>query len=119
MNITLSYVDTKKAIADQLISLGWSPVGDFDMQQTAAVASKDFSTPAGTKTAFAFLQPSEDSGHLLVGAYYSQGNNVLSATSAFIADAITPEAIASQAHQYAESVDSVVANTFVMMKRSA
>lgn len=119
MEITPSYIDTKKAIADQLISMGWSAVGDFDMQCTAAVASKDYSTAVGTKTAFAYLQPADEGDFNLVGAYYSQGNNVLSTTCVAIEQAMTPDAVIQQAKAYAGAVDEAVGATYAMTLKSA
>jgi hypothetical protein len=122
LEIIKTQIEAKKAIADVLISKGWSPVGDFDMQYTGAVASKDFLTATGAKTAFAYLLPADGDGgggdFFLTGAYYSKGSNVLSATSVCI-----PESNACAAERAAKyffkEVENVVANTYEMTLRTA
>lgn len=112
MEISKSHVSIKKAIADCLAEQGWATVGDFDMQQTAAVASKDFFADIVTKTAFAYLQPCDEGGFRVVAAYYQKGTNVLAQVECLVsADASNLEGLSACAERFSSVVDSTILAT--------
>lgn len=110
---SLDTMQIKRGIADRLVSLGWEPVSEFDMQHALAVATRTYKTYVGNKTAIAYLETYENDLKV-TGHYLSEGRNVLSTTSCVIPRGLILEEIKSGAERFSQQVDAVVAESYAM-----
>lgn len=89
MTLSADYVANKHAIA-ALLSAEWAKPSVEDLGRYYLLATKDYETLVGVKTATLRLEPYFD-GLRLVGDYQSEGRNVLSTTYLVVpASAATP-----------------------------
>lgn len=107
-------IQIKSTIAAALSQAGWKVVPDLDKEISYGVATKDFDTAVGVKTAIAYVEPSGPNGLKLIGSYYSEGNNTLSTTWYTLGLDTSLEDIAAGAADYAAKVDAIVAKTYAM-----
>lgn len=78
MKITADYVAIKQAIAS-FLSAEWTTPSTEDLGRYYLLATKDYETLVGVKTATLRFEPYFD-GFRLVADYQSEGRNVLSTT---------------------------------------
>ncbi len=81
----------------------------------ADVASKDFETAAGGRTAVVYCRQSrEGTHHLLSGDYQSEGRNALSTCWASIPPDADQAAIEAAVDRFARQADGVIRETYAM-----
>lgn len=73
-------------IQTRLRAQGWTP-------SNAAIATKDYDTAAGGRTAIVFLSPGDGFNYVLQGDYQSQGRNILEPRAQLIPVDVTPDAL--------------------------
>lgn len=96
-------------IVDQLAKHGWRA-----LQGGTAIASKDYETAVGIKTALVYFNcsKSEDEPNAsLMGDYWSQGNNVL-ACGTLIPKTAGDEEIRKLADQFAEQAEAAILESY-------
>lgn len=107
--------DTLKVlIADRLIAQGWTIVDDLSFTCTSAVATKEYSTAVGPKTAIAYLEPGDNGARRLIGDYYSEGNNVLSTTTIRFTPDLPSDDVQTGADRFTTVVDDIVSRTYAV-----
>ncbi|MBA1204707.1 MULTISPECIES: hypothetical protein [Pseudomonas] len=104
----------KTIIADRLGSQGWVIVDDLSFNCTSGVAKKQYQTAVGIKEAIAYLQAGDDGARRLLAEYYSEGNNVLSTTTATFTPVCSTEAVGAGTSRFAARVDDVVSGTYAV-----
>lgn len=104
----------KTLIADRLGSQGWLIVDDLSFNCTSGVARKQYQTAVGIKEAIAYLQAGDDGARRLIAEYYSEGNNVLSTTTARFTPDCSTEAIEAGTSRFSAQVDHVVSGTYAV-----
>lgn len=103
----------KNVIIDTLVALGWIGPSDRD-SNFYFVATKDYETAVGTKTAIAYFAPFFECMGKLAGDYTSEGRNILS-TTWFNTDAnMTQADVAAGAKQFAADVDAAVSGSYAV-----
>ncbi|CAN7773337.1 hypothetical protein LJR290_007647 [Variovorax sp. LjRoot290] len=93
----------------KLVSLGWYPD-----RVRIDVASKDFDTAAGGRTAVVYCRVNSDGDHVLTGDYRSEGNNALSTCWALLRPGTDEATVAGEIDRFATSVEKAVAETYAM-----
>jgi len=116
MLITPEYIALKRSIADRLVADGWTSASEFDIECSCFLASKDYETAVGIKTATVSLEPRSE-GFQLVGNYQSQGRNILSTTWFTIPEGMSAEAISSGASAFVTQVDAEVDQSYARRLR--
>lgn len=104
----------KTFIADRMGSHGWLIVDDLSFNCTSGVAKKQYQTAVGIKEAIAYLQAGDDGARRLIAEYYSEGNNVLSTTTASFTPDCSTEAVGAGTTRFAARVDDVVSGTYAV-----
>lgn len=110
--LTANHLTVKKIIADRLTLEGWVIVDEFGMNNTHAVATKDYATAVGLKTAHVALEPRAEGTYQLVGNYQSEGNNALSTTWFLVSEGLSEQDIIAGAGGFADKVDAKVETTY-------
>lgn len=105
------YKAVKQVIAVNLVAHGWTAASQLDMDICCLVASQDYETAVGIKTATLSLEPRSE-GFQLVGNYQSEGNNVLSTTWLNIPSGMTSEQIAEKVPEFLEKVGREVNRSY-------
>lgn len=108
------FITAKMKFAELLRERGWTPVPEKEQGYLCAVASKDFETYVGTKTALAFFNPSTESLGSIKGDYQSEGRNALSTLWLSVGADATDEALASLADGFVLEAESTIAETYAM-----
>jgi len=110
MNRTVA-TPIQSLVVAQLISLGW--YGD---RVCSDVASRDYDTAAGGRTAVIYCWPSSDNpgNHQLTAEYWSEGNNALSTTFATIPAGQDEASVRELVVHYAAAVDARVRQTYAI-----
>ena len=108
MQMTEQYTALKRQLAAFLANAGWKTPCEFDVAYTIAVASKDYDTEVGVKTAQISLIPTSEGDFKAVGNYQSEGGDVLSTTWLTIGKSWTPEQVEKGAVDFAARVDREV-----------
>lgn len=101
----------KNVIIDTLLALGWIGPGDRD-SNFYFVATKDYETAVGTKTAIAYFAPFFECLGKLSGEYTSEGRNILSTTWFNTNANLVETDVAAGAEQFAADVDAAVNNSY-------
>ncbi|CAN7782162.1 hypothetical protein LJR175_008196 [Variovorax sp. LjRoot175] len=98
-------------VVGQLISRGW-----YADRVCRDVASRDYDTAAGGRTAVIYCRPSSDhpGNHLLTAEYWSEGNNALSTSFATIPAGLDEAAVRGMVDDYAAAVDATIRQTYAM-----
>ncbi|OUL97941.1 hypothetical protein [Variovorax sp. JS1663] len=78
------------------------------------VASKDYETAAGGRTAFVYCRQNRDGDHVLTGDYWSEGRNVLSTCWALFRPGADEATIASEIERFAAEAEKTIAGTYAM-----
>lgn len=104
----------KVVIADRLIAQRWKIVDGLSFTCTSGVATKDYSTAVGPKTAIAYLEPGDDGARRLIGEYYSEGNNVLSTTTIRFTPGLSNDDVHAAVDRFTTMVDDVVSRTYAV-----
>ena len=99
---------TQSQVIAQLIALGWYPD-----RVCIDVASRDYDTAAGGRTAVIYCHPSSDhpGSH---AEYWSEGNNALSTTFKTIPADLDEASVRELVGEYAAAVDARVRQTYAM-----
>ncbi|AJY53198.1 hypothetical protein [Halomonas sp. KO116] len=74
---------TKTELSQLVTAYGWLPASPFDLRHTGILATKDYDTAVGPKTASLWLSPAGAGQFRLAGNYCSEGRNVLSTVSGY------------------------------------
>lgn len=115
-----NYQAQKQVVADSLVAHGWSAVSDRDMEITYGVATKDFETAAGIRTAIAYFEAPREGRYPLTGEYLSEGRNVLSTMFIRIPVDASAEGLREAAEQFVREAEAVIEETYaVRLARSA
>jgi hypothetical protein len=114
MTFTESYLALKKQVAEQLAKQGWNLVDGISMENTATVATKDFETAVGTKTAIAYLMPSSESTGYLNADYQSEGRNVLSTVWHTIGHIYCQDDVVTASQAFTQQVNKIVGDSYAM-----
>lgn len=98
-------------VVAQLVSLGW-----YADRVCRDVASRDYDTAAGGRTAVIYCHPSSDQpgAHQLTAEYWSEGTNALSTTFKTIPADLNEASVRELVGEYAAAVDSRVRQTYAM-----
>lgn len=101
----------KMAISEHLAKSGWTPVSNG-----TAIASKDYETAVGIKTAHVYLADFGPTGtdYLLQGEYYSKGNNALEPHPFSIPKDADDGTIDRLAAAFASRADVVISETYAV-----
>ncbi|KWT70821.1 MULTISPECIES: hypothetical protein [unclassified Variovorax] len=78
------------------------------------VASKDYDTAAGGRTAFVYCRQNSDGNHVLTGAYWSEGRNALSTCWALFRPGTDEATIASEIERFAAEAEKTIGQTYAM-----
>ena len=108
MQMTEQYTTLKRQLAFYLATAGWVSPCEFDVAYTIAVASKDYDTEVGVKTAQMSLVPTSEGDFKAMGNYQSEGGNVLCTTWLTIGKSWTPEQLEKGAVDFAARIDREV-----------
>jgi hypothetical protein len=102
----ISPAQQRAVILGVLVESGWVP---YDL--SGGIAAKAFSTENGCVIAHAYLSPEDDGfNRVLSGSYWSEGRDVLSASSALIPVTATGPGCRSLAEKFTKSVESVMSD---------
>ena len=110
MNRTVA-TSIQSLVVAQLTALGWYPD-----RVCVDVASRDYDTAAGGRTAVIYCHPSSDhpGNHQLTAEYWSEGNNALSTTFKTIPAGLDEASVRELVGEYAVAVDARVRQTYAM-----
>ena len=78
------------------------------------VASKDYDTAAGGRTAFVYCRQNSDGDHVLTGDYWSEGRNALSTCWAMFRVGADQATIASEIERFAAEAEKTIGQTYAM-----
>lgn len=112
MQMTEEYTACKKLLASYLLSSSWKTVGDFDMAYTIAIASKDYNTEVGVKTASISLVTTSEGDFKAEANYLSEGRNILSTTWLTISLSCPPEEVEKGAADFALLIDRKIDSSY-------
>lgn len=107
------FKDFKNVIIDTLVALGWTGPSDRD-SNFYFVATKDYETAVGTKTAIAYFAPFFECMGKLAGDYTSEGRNILSTTWFNTDPSMTEADVVAGAKQFAADVDAAVNDSYAV-----
>lgn len=82
----MTHDEISTTIQQRLCAKGWT-------QSDAAIATKDYETAAGGRTAIAFLSPGDGINYVLQGDYQSEGHNILEPRGQLIPVDVKPDAL--------------------------
>ena len=92
-----------------LVARGWYPDRvRFD------VASKDYDTAAGGRTAVLYCRQNSDGDHVLTGSYWSEGRDALSTCWAVLRPGADEAAVASEIERFAAEAEKTIGQTYAM-----
>ena len=92
-----------------LVARGWySDRVRFD------VASKDYDTAAGGRTAVVYCRQNSDGDHVLTGDFWSEGRNALATCWALFRPGTDEATVAGQIASFAEGVEKAIGETYAM-----
>lgn len=111
MLITPEYVALKRSIAEQLVADGWTCASEFDIAFSCLLASKDYATAVGPKTATVSLEPRSE-GFQMVGNYQSEGRNILSTTWFSIPNGLDADYVGAGTSAFVAKVDAEVDQSY-------
>lgn len=92
-----------------LVARGWYPD-----RVRGDVASKDFDTAAGGRTAVVYCRRNRDGDHVLTGEYWSEGRDVLSTCWALFRPGTERATIASEIERFADEAEKTIGQTYAM-----
>ncbi|CAN7385567.1 hypothetical protein [Variovorax sp. LjRoot178] len=92
-----------------LVARGWYPD-----RVRADVASKDFDTAAGGRTAVVHCRLNKDGDHVLAGDYQSEGRNALSTCWAMFRPETDEATISAEIERFAAEVEKAIGETYAV-----
>lgn len=107
MNSTATPIQAQ--FAQALAARGWN----LDRVRVD-VASKDYDTAAGGRTAFVYCRQNSDGDHVLTGDYWSEGRNALSTCWAMFRVGADQATIPSEIERFAAEAEKTIGQTYAM-----
>lgn len=104
----------KSCILKNALSSGWVTVDDLSFKHTTAVATKDYPSAVGVKTAIMYLNRYEDNGFKVTAHYQSEGQNILETTWLVLANQLTFETIKTVVEGYLRTVDKIISKSYAV-----
>ena len=92
-----------------LVARGWCPD-----RVRVDVASKDYDTAAGGRTAVVYCRQNSDGDHVLTGDYWSEGRNALSTCWALLRPSANEATISSEIERFATEAEKAIGQTYAM-----
>lgn len=92
-----------------LVARGWYPD-----RVRVDVASKDYDTAAGGRTAVVYCRQNRDGDHVLTGDYWSEGRNALATCWALFRPGADEATIAGEIERFATEAEKTIAETYAM-----
>lgn len=78
------------------------------------VASKDYETAAGGRTAVVYCRQNSDGAHVLTGGYWSEGRNALSTCWAMFWPGTDEATLDSEIERFTTEVEKAIRQTYAM-----
>lgn len=92
-----------------LVARGWYPD-----RVRVDVASKDYDTAAGGRSAVVYCRQNSAGDHVLTGDYWSEGRNALSTCWALLRPGTAETTVADEINRFAAGVEKTVGETYAM-----
>lgn len=92
-----------------LVARGWYPD-----RVRVDVASKDYDTAAGGRTAVVYCRQNSDGDHVLTGAYESEGRNALATNWALFRPGTDAATVTDEIDRFADGVEKAIGETYAM-----
>ena len=102
----------KKCVLENVSTAGWIAVDDLSFEHTTAVATKEYPTAVGLKTAIMYLYHRDNDSFKVITDYQSQGQNILETTWLEINKQLTFENIKRITEDYIYSVDKIISESY-------
>ena len=96
-----------------LVARGWYPD-----RVRVDVASKDFDTAAGGRTAVVYCRQNSDGDHVLTGDYWSEGRNSVASFWALFRPGTAEATVADEIERFAAGVEKAIGETYAMRIKS-
>ena len=100
---------TQAQFVQALVARGWYPD-----RARVDVASKDFDTAAGGRTAVVYCRQNSDGDHVLTGDYWSEGRNALATCWALFRPGADEATVARDIERFATEAEKTIAETYAM-----
>lgn len=91
---------------------GWLPTSPKEQSLTGLLATREFDTAVGPKTAHFYLQYSGDGQFIFQGNYMSEGRNVLSAISGYCLESNSPAELDERLIAMLESIKVAIDQSY-------
>lgn len=111
MNSTATPIQAQ--FVQALVARGWYPD-----RVRVDVASKDYDTAAGGRTAVVYCRQNSDGDHVLTGDYWSEGRNALATNWALFRPGTDEATIASEIDRFATEAEKTIGQTHAMRIRA-
>lgn len=87
---------------------GWLPASPMDQHLTSILATKEYTTAVGPKTAFLYVCSAGAGCYRLTADYNSEGRNVLSTISGHFLESGSDDELAAVLDRVAKAIDAAV-----------